>query len=78
MLDPSFVLSAFVAFAIFGVFWTTQFVQLMLLEDGMFPGRSDKALWVAAFVVAFPFTPFAFRMWRSARLAERAAAGRAT
>lgn len=54
------------------VFWILQFVELMLLEDELFPGRHDKALWVAAFIVVFILTPFAFRMWKSARTAEAA------
>ena len=52
------------------IFWVYQFVQLMLLEDHWFPGRYDKALWVGAFVLVFPVTPFAFLMWKAARRAE--------
>jgi hypothetical protein len=50
------------------VLWVWQFVQLMLLEDDLFPGRNDKALWVAAFVVVLPLTPVAFMLWKRARL----------
>jgi hypothetical protein len=52
-------------------FWVTQFVQLMLLEDRLFPGKFDKAIWGAAFIVLWPLTPFAFRAWKSARLATQ-------
>jgi hypothetical protein len=56
------------------IFWTWQFVQLMLLEDRFFPGRFDKLLWGAAFVLVVPLAPFAFRAWKFARTAERASA----
>jgi len=59
------------AFAL-GIFWVWQFVQLMLLEDTLFPGRFDKILWAAAFILLSPLAPFAFRAWKFARTAERA------
>ncbi len=70
LLSP-YLLAAAVLLA---YFWVTQFVQLMLLEDALFPGRFDKALWCAAFLLFWPVTPFAFRAWKSARLAIHAAA----
>jgi hypothetical protein len=48
------------------IFWSLQFVQLMLLSDSDFPGKYDKCLWTAAFIFAFFFTPFAFMGWKSA------------
>jgi hypothetical protein len=42
------------------VFWVFQFVQLMLLSDEDFPGRYDKPLWVAAFILVSFVAPFAF------------------
>lgn len=57
-----------------GMFWVTEFVQLMLLGDSAFPGRFDKVLWGAAFMIVIPFAPFAFYLWKSARLAELSAA----
>jgi hypothetical protein len=53
------------------LFWVYQFVQLMLLADSDFPGRYDKILWGAAFVFAFPVTPFAFLWWKTAFRAMR-------
>jgi hypothetical protein len=55
------------------IFWVYEFVQLMLLADGDFPGRYDKALWVVAFVVLFVIAPFAFLYWKRASLTMRAA-----
>lgn len=46
--------------------WFYQFVQLMLLSDSDFPGKHDKILWVAAFVLVFVLAPFAFLWWKSA------------
>jgi hypothetical protein len=51
---------------ILGVFWVYQFVQLMRLSETDFPGKYDKGLWTAAFVLAFPAAPFAFLGWRHA------------
>ena len=53
------------------LFWIYQFTQLMLFSDSDFPGRYDKALWVAAFVLAFPLAPFAFYCWRRAMIEVR-------
>jgi hypothetical protein len=47
-------------------FWVMQFVQLMVLSDSDFPGRTDKILWVAAFLLIAPAAPFAFLLWKSA------------
>ncbi len=46
------------------VFWIYQFTQLMLLQESDFPGRHDKVLWCAAFVLAFALAPFAFFLWK--------------
>jgi hypothetical protein len=35
------------------IFWVYQFVQLMLLSEADFPGKYDKCLWTAAFIIAF-------------------------
>ncbi len=48
------------------LFWMYQFIQLMLLSDSDFPGRNDKILWVAAFILVFFLAPFAFRHWKTA------------
>lgn len=58
------------------IFWIVEFVQLMLLEDDLFPGRHDKLAWIAAFVILAPLAPFAFMMWKGALTAERKAARR--
>ncbi len=47
--------------------WVVEFVQLMLVEDRLFMGRHDKALWVAAFLVMFPLAPIAFHLWKKAQ-----------
>ena len=57
------------------IFWFFQFVQLMLLSDADFPGRYDKCLWTAAFILAFVIAPVAFFGWKHAyraMLASRA------
>ena len=46
--------------------WIYQFIQLMLLSDSDFPGKHDKILWVAAFLLLFPVAPFAFLWWKAA------------
>ena len=51
---------------IFCIFWVYQFVQLMLLSEVDFPGKYDKCLWTAAFLIAFPLAPFAFFGWKFA------------
>jgi len=48
------------------ILWLKQFVMLMLLEDNLFPGRYDKIIWAAAFILLFWITPFAFMVWRGA------------
>ncbi len=48
------------------IVWVYQFVQLMLLSEADFPGRYDKCLWTAAFIVAAGLAPFAFLGWKSA------------
>ena len=48
------------------IFWVYQFVQLMLLSEVDFPGKHDKCLWTAAFLLTFPFAPFAFFGWKFA------------
>lgn len=53
------------------IFWLLQFVQVMLLADADFPGRYDKPLWVAVFVLVFLLAPFAFLLWKRAYLAMR-------
>jgi len=62
----------FVAGLALAIFWLYQFVQLMLLEDSLFPGCFDKALWVAVFVFVFPLAPFAFLMFKGGLRAQKA------
>jgi hypothetical protein len=57
----------------FCIFWVYQFVQLMLLSDADFPGKYDKCLWLATFILALLLAPFAFLGWKSAYQAMRAA-----
>ncbi len=51
---------------IIALVWMYQFIQLMLLSDADFPGKHDKILWAAAFVLLFPITPLAFLWWKAA------------
>jgi hypothetical protein len=47
------------------VFWVVQFIDLMLMPDEDFPGRFDKVLWVAVFLVLFFLVaPLAFGLWK--------------
>lgn len=48
------------------VIWLWQFIQLMLLSDSDFPGKYDKILWVAAFLLVCVVAPFAFLWWKTA------------
>ena len=48
------------------IFWVYQFVQLMLLSEADFPGKYDKCLWAAAFIITFLLAPFAFFGWKYA------------
>jgi hypothetical protein len=52
------------------IIWSYQFVFLMLMEDALFPGRLDKAIWGAAFLLAAPLAPFVFLLWRRAILSS--------
>ncbi len=56
-----------IAGVVFAIFWIYQFIQLMLLSDTDFPGRYDKALWTAAFLLAVFLAPFAVLGWKYAR-----------
>ncbi len=40
--------------------WISQFIVLMRMPDAAFPGRYDKALWVATFLVVGPLAPIVF------------------
>ncbi len=51
------------------IVWIYQFVQLMLLTNEDFPGKYDKCLWTAAFILAFVLAPIAFMAWKNAYLA---------
>jgi hypothetical protein len=66
------LLLALVILLVFCYFWIEKFVELMLLEDRHFPGRFDKIVWAAVFILIAPLAPFAFRLWKSARTAELA------
>ena len=57
-----------IIFLLLALFWIPQFVQLMLLSDEDFVGRYDKILWVTVFICVFPLAPFAFVMYKNARL----------
>ena len=46
------------------ILWVYEFVQLMALGDGDFPGRYDKVLWVVAFLVGNVLGAIAFHYWR--------------
>jgi hypothetical protein len=52
---------------IFGLVWVVEFAQLMALRDEDFPGRHDKALWVAAFVFGNVLGAVAFFLWKRDR-----------
>ena len=47
-------------------FWCYQFIFLMMIEDDLFPGKLDKAIWAAVFIFVAPLAPFVFRLWRRA------------
>ena len=55
-----------------GAFWIWQFTKLMALEDSDFPGRNDKALWVAAFIFPNILAAIAFYVWQKVVLAVKA------
>jgi hypothetical protein len=47
------------------ILWLYQFIDLMLMSDEEFPGRSDKALWVVVFLALFVMVaPIAFGLWK--------------
>jgi uncharacterized membrane protein YagU involved in acid resistance len=46
--------------------WLKQFVWMMALDDGSFPGKYDKLIWSAVFIILLPLAPFAFAMWKIA------------
>jgi hypothetical protein len=47
------------------IIWIYQFMDLMMMPDDDFPGRFDKILWVATFLVLFTLVaPLAFGLWK--------------
>jgi hypothetical protein len=50
------------------VAWVYQFAFLMSLSDEELGVRYDKILWCAAFILLPIVAPFAFKIWRTARL----------
>jgi hypothetical protein len=63
------VLAVIVIFLSLAAFWCYQFVLLMMMEDGLFPGSRDKLIWGGCFMLLWPAAPFAFLFWRKAMLA---------
>ncbi len=61
----------FAVLALLAAFWIFQFVQLMALSDHDFPGRYDKPLWVAAFLLGTVLGAAAFWFWKSLILSVR-------
>jgi branched-subunit amino acid transport protein AzlD len=62
-----FVIIVLIA-VVLAIVWIYQFTFLMALQEPVFVGKYDKALWCAAFICIPPLTPFAFIMWRSIKL----------
>jgi hypothetical protein len=60
----------FILAVVFGLVWVVEFAQLMALRDEDFPGRHDKALWVAAFVFGNVLGAVAFFLWKRDRAFE--------
>jgi hypothetical protein len=60
----------FILAVILGLVWIVEFAQLMALRDEDFPGRHDKALWVAAFVFGNVLGAVAFFLWKRDRSFE--------
>jgi hypothetical protein len=60
----------FILALIFALVWIVEFAQLMELRDEDFPGRHDKALWVAAFVFGNVLGAVAFFLWKRDRAFE--------
>ena len=52
--------------ALFLFVWVREIVQLMGLSDDVFPGRNDKALWLALIVLLPPIGVPAFSIFRRA------------
>ncbi|MDY0166006.1 MAG: hypothetical protein RBS80_05640 [Thermoguttaceae bacterium] len=69
-MEITLFLAVVVAFC-YCVVWIYQFVQLMLLSEDDFPGRYDKCLWTAVFILAFFPAPIAFMCWKNAYLEMR-------
>jgi hypothetical protein len=65
--EPLVALSIIVVLLPLIALWIVQFARLMSLEDGQFPGRFDKILWVAGFILICPLTPIAFLVWSELR-----------
>jgi hypothetical protein len=57
----------FILAIICGLVWIVEFAHLMALRDEDFPGRHDKALWVAAFVFGNVLGAVAFYLWKRDR-----------
>ncbi len=48
---------------LFSIFWTSQFVTLMTLEEKRFPGPHVRIGWVVVFLILWFLAPFAFLFW---------------
>ena len=53
------------------MFWGFQLVQLMMLDDGDFPGRYDKILWFVLFCTFVLVAPWVFIAWKRATMSYR-------
>lgn len=63
---PILPLLVFILLVALVIAWIGTFADLMRLADSDFPGRYDKILWCAAFLVLPLGAIFAFRRWRQA------------
>lgn len=55
---------------LFARVWLREFSLLMRLDDGAFPGRSDKLIWAMLLIVLPPVGVYLFRSYRLAHWPE--------
>ncbi|MBX2850411.1 MAG: PLDc N-terminal domain-containing protein [Phycisphaeraceae bacterium] len=50
------------------VFWITQFISMMNMDDSDFNGRYDKLIWASVLIFLNIFGAIVFWIWDSARM----------
>jgi len=67
-MEMKMVIIWFIIIVVVGVYWIKQFAFLMSLSEKELNGPYDKLVWGVAFVLLPMAAPFAFIVWRNAKM----------